>query len=90
MQAVSDADGNLKYMLGDFKDTYVNSAEDAQVILEVYKSQFTDEDIQFKFVDITQLYLLLHYLIHPTVSWYYLNPTQLYTLYLLNYKMLVY
>lgn len=61
MQAVSDADGNLKYMLGDFKDTYVNSAEDAQVILEVYKSQFTDEDIQFKFVDITNIGMYITY-----------------------------
>lgn len=52
MQAVSDENGNLKYMLGEFKDTYVNSSEDAQVILQAYKNQFniTDENITFKYI----------------------------------------
>lgn len=52
MQAVSDTSGNLKYMLGDFKDTYVNSSDDALVVLKAYKNQFgiTDESVEFKFI----------------------------------------
>lgn len=48
MQAVLDENGELDYMLGDFKDTYVYSFMDAAVILEAYREEFnTPKDVVF-------------------------------------------
>lgn len=61
MQAVSDTSGNLKYMLGDFKDTYVNSSDDALILLQAYKSHFTNNDISFKFIDVINIGMYITY-----------------------------
>lgn len=60
MQVVYDENDNLKYMLGDFKNIYINSKEDALLLLETYKTQFIKDEniinnISFKFVDIVKI-----------------------------------
>lgn len=46
MQAVYDNNDNLKYMMGDFKNVYINSAIDAETVLGAYKNQFiTNEEL---------------------------------------------
>ena len=49
MEAVIDENGQLKYMLGDFKNTFAYSIEDAYTIIQAYKYQFNaNENIEFK------------------------------------------
>ena len=45
MTASMTTDGNqLDFMVGDFKDTYINSVDDALVLLDAYKSEFKTPD----------------------------------------------
>lgn len=68
MQAVLDENGNLDYMLGEFKNTYVYSAEDALVVIEAYRNEFNaPENIEFVFkkstsTGVTQSYVFDGYI----------------------------
>lgn len=48
MRAILSDNGELNFMIGDFKGTYVHCVEDAKVILEAYRDQFqTPEEYEF-------------------------------------------
>ena len=44
IDAVLDNEGNLNYLMGDFKNTYINSVDDALVLLEAYRKEFNVSD----------------------------------------------
>lgn len=62
MAIVLKEDGNIEYMLGDFKNTYVYCEKDAFEILQAYREQFqTPAMVTFQFreinnVDITKVF----------------------------------
>lgn len=63
MEAVLNPDGSLQYMIGDFKNTYVNSDADAMAIVEAYREQFgVDENVTFRLKDIVPTSSAINYL----------------------------
>lgn len=53
MQAVLNADGTLQYMMGDFRNTVIDSAENAKVLVEAYKENFgISSEVEFRLANI--------------------------------------
>lgn len=63
MKAVLNEDGSLNYMIGDFKDTTVYSAEDAAVVLSAYREQFgADSELNFEICKTADTELYVNYI----------------------------